>query len=229
VGPVLSFYRRFTALIFDLDGTLIDSVPQVAWAMNRVFVEDGLAPLSHDEVKAAVGSGARAMFDKTLVSRRTDVDIDGMVRRYLAAYQEDPAAETVVYDGVREVLTEFVAAGVPMGICTNKPSRITGAVLQALDLDRFFGAVVAADDTPFMKPDGRHVLAVLDGLRVDAERAVLVGDSETDVSAGRSAGMATIAVTYGYCHVPLAEIGADALIDSFGKLPAALCALSKVA
>ena len=229
MGPVLTFNRRFTALVFDLDGTLIDSVPQVAWAMNRVFAEDGLALVSLDEVRAAVGFGARAMFDKTLASRRTDVNIDEMIRRYIAAYQEDPAVETVVYDEVREVLTEFSASGVLMGVCTNKPSRITDAVLRALDLDRFFGLVVAADDTPFMKPDGRHVLAVLDALMVDTERAVLVGDSETDVSAGQSAGLATVAVTYGYCHVPFAELGADVLIDTFGKLPNALCALSRAA
>ncbi len=227
MGPLLSFNHQFAAIVFDLDGTLIDSVPQVAWAMNRVFAEDGLAPLDLDEVKIAVGGGAREMFDKTLATRRLEADVDGMIQRYMAAYLEDPAAETIVFDGVREILAEFAGAGVLMGICTNKPSRSTGAVLRALGLDGFFGAVAAADDTPFMKPDGRHVTAVLDALGVNAERAALVGDSEIDVRAGRAAGLATVAVTYGYCHVPFAELGADALIDTFGELPRALSTLSE--
>lgn len=210
------------SLALDLDGTLIDSVPAVAAALNQLFAEDGFRQLSLDEVKTTVGPGARVMFEMALdmVGQTHDTArIDRYLERYIPAYLEDPAGSTVVYDGVRETLDMLQDQGINMGICTNKPGQTTRAVLDALDLSRYFSAIVTVDDTRYRKPDGRHVLETLTIMKADPANAVMIGDSETDIQAGQGAGLKTIAVTYGYCHVPFSELGADALIDSFALVP----------
>ena len=213
------------SLALDLDGTLIDSVPAVAATINRLFAEDDLRQLSLDEVKSTVGPGARVMFEMALdmVGQSHDTArIDAYLERYVPAYLEDPASSTVVYDGVRETLDFLKSCNINLGICTNKPGQTTRAVLDALDLSKYFSAVVTVDDTPYRKPDGRHVLHTLELMGADPGQAAMVGDSETDIAAGRDAGIQTVVVTYGYAHVPFEDMNADAIIDSFSALPSAL-------
>ena len=151
--------------------------------------------------------------------------IDGPMERYIDFYKKHPADETVVYAGVVEALETLAGRGVQMGICTNKPLAMTGLVLEALGLDRYFSAVTCGDAVPHRKPDGRHVLLTLDMMNAGAAHAVMVGDSETDVAAGKDAGLPVVAVSYGYAHVPIAELGVDAVIDSFAALPDTLDSL----
>ncbi len=228
MGPLLTSKPAFEAIVLDLDGTLIDSVPQVCWAMNRVFDEEGLGSLGVDEVEAIVGEGVKVMFEKALATRGgpSSFDLDTMIARYLDVYLSDPAAQTVIYEGVCETLDFLTEQGLPMGICTNKPRASTRAVLDALGLTKYFDVVVTAEDTLNRKPDGRHVLETLAAMGRDGATAVMVGDSESDIRAGRDAGLATVAVTYGYCHVPFADLGADAVIDNFDALPETLTRLA---
>ena len=218
----------FEAIVFDLDGTLIDSVPDVQGALNRMLKAEGRQPISLEQAHAFVGEGARVLVEKALAATGPLPDaIDGPMERYIDFYKKHPADETVVYAGVVEALETLAGRGVQMGICTNKPLAMTGLVLEALGLDRYFSAVTCGDAVPHRKPDGRHVLLTLEMMKAAATGAAMVGDSETDVAAGKDAGLPVVAVSYGYAHVPIAELGVDAVIDSFAALPDTLDSLHR--
>ena len=216
------------ALVFDLDGTLIDSVPQVAAAVNATLVEAARPTLSLAAVCDMIGEGARVTLERAFAATggTGNVDIGAMTERYLVHYLTDPAAHTVVFPDVIEVLEQFRRAGAIMGICTNKPGATTRPVLDALNLSRFFAAVVTADDTPYRKPDGRHVLDTLEAMGADRNRAVLIGDSEHDLAAARNADVPAVFVAYGYDHAVVAEMPAAARIERFRDLPAAIAGIA---
>lgn len=212
------------SVVFDLDGTLIDSVPAVAAAINRVLAEEGRQPVSVAQTKGMLGGGALETMVKALqATGGGDEKLAApLMERYFATYLDDPGADTVVYPGVMDVLEGLRAEGVVMGICTNKPGETTVPVIEALGLDDFFSAVLTPADTRFCKPDGRHVLETLAAMDRGTQGAVFVGDSETDVLAANDAGIPVVCVTYGYCHVPFAQLDTLALIDTFGELPGVL-------
>jgi phosphoglycolate phosphatase len=222
----------YRAIVFDLDGTLLDTLPDSRAALNRVLAEDSYRTLTLGEVQSTVGDGARAMLRKALqlaggATSPDDVALDVYVGRYLAAYLETPARLTTPYPGVPDTLALFAREGRKLGICTNKPRATTDAVLARLGIDRYFDAVVCPEDVAKRKPDGAHLLATLGRMRVDREAAVFVGDSETDMAAAVDAGVAAVAVSYGYCHAPVETLPADAIVASFAELPAALARLAK--
>ena len=213
------------AIAFDLDGTLINSVPDVRAAINRLLVSEGRSEISLEQTLSLVGQGARVMMEQamTLSGAAPPSDaLDRMVETYIGFYQDHPADLTTIYPGVVEVLESLAARGVRMAICSNKPFVMTKLVLKTLSLDRFFDAVTGGDNVPHRKPDGRHVTHALDLMGGHHAHAVMVGDSETDVAAGQDAGLPVVAVTYGYTHVAVADLGADVLIDRFSDLPDAL-------
>ena len=219
----------FAAVIFDLDGTLIDSVPDVRAAVNRVLAELDRPLLSLDQIKTMIGEGAQVMLK--MVMEQTGGYTPGMeeeyLPRFLATYKAHPADHTLVYPGVFDVLDQLKADGVALGMCTNKPSITTLPAVKALGLNKYFQAIVCADQVEHRKPDGRHVLNILERMGVSPENAVMVGDSETDIAAAVDAGVPAVAVSYGYCHVPLEELPCDILINSMAELPGALIEISK--
>ena len=219
----------FAAVIFDLDGTLIDSVPDVRAAVNRVLAELDRPLLSLEEIKTMIGEGAQVMLK--MVMEQTGGYTPGMeeeyLPRFLATYKAHPADHTLVYPGVFDVLDQLKADGVALGMCTNKPSITTLPAVKALGLNKYFQAIVCADQVEHRKPDGRHVLNILERMGVSPENAVMVGDSETDIAAAVDAGVPAVAVSYGYCHVPLEELPCDILINSMAELPGALIEISK--
>jgi len=215
----------FEALIFDLDGTLIDSAPDVRASVNRVLADLGRRELTLEETKGMVGWGGRVLIEKALAlsgNAGTDEDINAGLEGFLATYAAHPADHTVVFPGVIQALEGFRDAGVKLGICTNKPTATTPPVLQAMGLDGFFDVISCGDAVPHKKPDGRHVELVVEQLGATIETAAMIGDSESDITAAINAGVKSVAVTFGYAHVPVEELGADALIDHFDKLASAL-------
>ena len=220
--------KGIEAIVFDLDGTLIDSVPDVCAAINRALAAAGHGAVTLDAARGMVGWGARVMLEKAVAAvapGTAALPDDAMARlleSYLSFYREEPAARTVIYPGVIDVLEELSAAGLLMGICTNKPHGMTTVVLDALDMTRFFKGIAGADAVPFRKPDARHVQHTIGLMGATGRSAVMVGDSETDMAAGRNAGLPVIAVTYGYAHGAVDDLDADIRIDRFDALPAAL-------
>ena len=215
------------ALVFDLDGTLIDSIPQVAAAVNATLAEAARPILTLAAVRDMIGEGARVTIERAFAATggTGGVDIGAMIDRYLAHYLADPASHTVVFPGVIEVLEEFRRMGAVMGVCTNKPGATTRPVLDALNLSRFFAAVVTADDTRHRKPSGRHVLDTLAAMNADSARAVFIGDSEPDMAAAHDAGIPAVLVTYGYGRAAVADLPAAARIERFRDLPIAVAGI----
>ena len=178
--------NTFQALIFDLDGTLIDSAPDVRASINRVLAELGRRELTLEETKDMVGWGGRVLVEKALIQTGvagTPDDIDRALDAFLKTYAAHPADHTTVFPGVLEALEKFKAVGIKMGICTNKPTATTLPVLEAMGLDGFFGVISCGDAVPHPKPDGRHVRLVVEELGATIQTTAMAGDSESDISA----------------------------------------------
>jgi phosphoglycolate phosphatase len=221
----------FEALIFDLDGTLINSLPDICASMNRVLVEVGRRALTLNETKDMVGWGGQVLVEKALAitgNEMTKNDVNLILEKFIDIYSKHPNDHSIVFPGVFSMLERFKSAGVAMGICTNKPTATTSPVLQAMELDRFFEVVSCGDAVPYKKPDGRHISMVVDQMGATNQTSVMIGDSESDITAAIEAGVRSVAVTFGYAHIPCNKLGADAIIDHFDELPEALVKISPV-
>ncbi len=218
-----------TAIVIDLDGTLVDSVPDLRAALNALLAEEGRPALSVDEVKGMVGDGATKLVERGFAATGAAADADALaalVRRFLGLYEGHAALHTRPYPGVPETLRRLSAEGLRLGICTNKPYAATLEVLEALDLRRFFAVVTGGDSlNEVRKPDPRMLLTTLARMDATPEAAVMVGDNANDVAVAHGAGVPVIAVTYGYPKMPPERLGADLLIDRFDQLPTALARL----
>ncbi|MBV9859486.1 MAG: phosphoglycolate phosphatase [Alphaproteobacteria bacterium] len=210
-------------LLFDLDGTLIDSVPDLCAALNQMLRERGRAPLTPQEVAPMVGDGMPALVSRALAARGLDpVETPALLPRYVALYEANAANLTRPYPHVPETLELLRRRGYRLGICTNKLQRPTMVVLRALGLSELFDAVAGGDRFPVKKPDGGHVLGLIDLLYGRADRAAMIGDHENDAAAAKAAKVPILLMRYGYARGDLATLGCDALLDDFAELPAVL-------
>lgn len=207
-------------IVFDLDGTVIDSAPDLRNAVNVVLRAAGRRPITLDETHRFVGQGSRVLVERAFAATGDPAhDLDAATARYLEAYRSATTLETVLYAGVQEALTAAQAAGWGLALCTNKPEGPTHEVLATFDLAGFFGeAVVGGDTLPVRKPDPAPVHEALARLGVPNGPAVFVGDSETDVAAARAAELPVIAVAWGYRRHPVEALGADAVLEDYSAL-----------
>jgi phosphoglycolate phosphatase len=211
------------AVIFDLDGTLIDSAEDVRAALNRALAAVGRGEVASDRMPSLIGHGARPMIENALRATGdagTAELIEQVLSRYTANYLAAPAALTTVFPGARETLSMLRDAGIKLGVCTNKPERLTQAVLRALNLLEQFASVLGGDSLPVRKPDPEHLWATLRPLGVSPSHAVYVGDSAVDVATARSAGIPVILVEHGYAAESARSLGGDAVISSLSALSA---------
>jgi phosphoglycolate phosphatase len=192
-GTMESTEKR--AVIFDLDGTLIDSDPDIRTALNRVLAAEGLAPLSTAEVQSMIGDGAKVLLERAFAARGSQAEPRHLTA-FLADYEANSVVETVPYAGIVVVLEALTAAGYLLGVCTNKPVVAARNVLARLEMDKYFAAVVGGDSTPFRKPDPQHLAATL--AEMGATRAVMIGDHRNDIDAAAGLGIPSIFVTWGY-------------------------------
>lgn len=209
------------AVIFDLDGTLIDSLPDVLSALNTVLADAGRRPVTIDEGKLMVGGGAEPLIERAFDLTGGPVapaDIQIHVDAFSVNYQAVPVRHTIIFDGVVPALEELASRGYRLGICTNKPHEAALTVLKALGLDRHFASCIGKAARPFNKPDRRHYVAVTEELGVVTANSVYIGDSETDVKTARNAGVPIVLVPFGYSRKPAAELGGDRLICHFSEL-----------
>lgn len=221
----MSTLARFPALLFDFDGTLIDSAPEIGAGLNGLLTERGRPPVTDDQVRRFIGDGAAKLVERGFAATGAPLPPGALadaVKRYLEIYAAVPAEPDSVYPGVIETLTILRTAGHRLALCTNKPEAISRALLPDLGLGGLFEVVVGGDTLPQRKPDPAPLLHALAQLGLPASGACMVGDNANDVNAARAAGMPVVAVSYGYPRMPPVALGADALIDRFAQLPQAL-------
>ncbi|KAA0688827.1 HAD-IA family hydrolase [Azospirillum brasilense] len=212
----------FSVVVFDLDGTLIDSARDMTRVLNRTLSRFARPALTEEQVRGMVGDGSAALVRHAFAATGdalTDAALQPALDDYLDAYFHDDEPPTL-YPGVPETLAGLADSGVKLGLCTNKPERITRKLLDTLDLLPLFGALAGGDTLPVKKPDGRHLSWVVEAL--GGGNAAMVGDNRNDVKAARAAGVPVVAMTYGYPRMPVQELGADILLDRIADLPDAL-------
>lgn len=210
-------------LVFDLDGTLVDSVPDLRAALNQMLGERGRPPLSPPQVKQMVGDGVPALVARALAASGADPsEAVAALPRFLEIYEANAAELTRPYPGVSETLTLLRRRGYRTAICTNKPQRATIAVLQGLDLLPLFDGIAGGDHFPSKKPDRDHLLGLIHELAGKPETTAMIGDNENDAAAAHAAGVPLVLMRYGYARVDPDNLAADALLDDFAALPGTL-------
>ena len=209
-----------SAVLFDLDGTLVDSAPDLAGAGNDMRRDRGLPELPFERLRPMVGSGARGMVGAAFGITPDDAAFPALRDEFLSRYESRLTRESRVFDAMLPVLDTLDAASVPWGIVTNKISRYTGPLVEALGLAARAAVVICGDTTPHAKPHPAPLLEAARRLGVTAARCVYVGDDLRDVQAGRAAGMRTIAVAWGYLGQgePIGAWQADDVIDRPAQL-----------
>lgn len=209
-------------IAFDLDGTLVDTAPDLVRALNRTLALEGLAPVGLAAVRRFVGHGARAMIQRAATLSHaafSEERLDALTLSFVDFYVEDIAAESRPFPGAVEALDALAGAGATLAVCTNKRTGLSQALLGALGLAERFAAIVGADSVAERKPHPGHLIEAVARAGGSMTRALMVGDSSTDVGAARAAGAPIVLVSFGYLDAPAEELGADAIVDRFSELP----------
>lgn len=212
-------------VVFDLDGTLAETAPDIMRVLNVILVREQLAALPLERARELVGAGARALIERgfKVSGRALDTPtLDRLFDDFLTIYAEDVASGSYLFDGVLEAMDQLAASGHRLAVCTNKPILHTRLILEHFGVAGRFAAVAGRDSFPFFKPDPRHLTLTIEQAKGDPARAVMIGDSRTDILTARAAGIPTICVPFGYTDVPIETLKPDEVIQHFTELPEAV-------
>lgn len=213
------------AVLFDLDGTLADSAPDIAAALNTSLSLNGLKPLSLDQVKAMVGGGARLLCERALFANGLEGHgslADALHATFLRTYGARPCVETALYPGAHDALVRLGRRGLKLGIATNKPDDLSQAIVDALGIRRNLGVVIGSTSALALKPAPDMLVRACATFCVAADEAIMVGDSRADLEGARAAGMGCVLFAHGYSPEPVEILGADGVLESFAELDYAL-------
>lgn len=216
---------RDLTLVFDLDGTLIDTAPDLIAAANHVLALRGLAPLPLETLKPSISFGAREIIATGLKvhdARFNESELDGLLDTFLAFYADNIAVESRPFPRLVETLETYRDQGVTLVVCTNKREGLSRLLLDQLGMGDLFKALAGRDTFSVCKPHPDHLLGAIRLAGGDPRRSVMVGDSEVDVATAKAADVPVIGVTFGYTHIPVTEMAVDAAIDHYSEFPAAL-------
>jgi phosphoglycolate phosphatase len=209
-------------IVFDLDGTLVDTAPDLVGTLNVVLDREGLSPVPYEEGRMLVGGGARYMIERGLASQgnsRTKADLDRLFGDFIAHYSLHVADRSRAFPGVEEALDVLADGGYQLAVCTNKLERLSMRVLDALGLSRRFAAICGQDTFGVQKPNPEFLRKTLERAGGVLDRAIMVGDSPTDISTAQAAGIPVIAVDFGYTNIPVSQLAPDRIISHFNALP----------
>ena len=212
-------------IAFDLDGTLVDSAPDLIGTLNRMLVEEGLPPVPMESASILIGSGARALLVHGFEAAGAPVErakSDELFERFLVDYAAHIADGSQPFEGVVETLERLSERGAILVVATNKRSDLSELLLGKLDLTRHFAAIVGPDRVSARKPSGAHLKEAVAIAGGDPERAIMVGDAAPDADAARDAGMPCILTTFGFTPTPVEDLGGDVLIDAFEDVEEAI-------
>ena len=208
-------------IAFDLDGTLVETAPDLIGTLNLMLAEHGLPPVPLSAARHLVGGGSRRMLEHGFREAGADFDAGQaplLVERFVEVYRDRIADESFLFEGVEAALDRLAADGARLCVCTNKRTDLSIELLERLGVLGRFDAVVGPDAVSARKPDRAHLIEAVRKAGGDPARALMVGDSDNDVNAARAAGAPVIAVSFGYTETPPADLGADRLIDRFDEL-----------
>ena len=213
-------FQNVAAVLFDLDGTLIDSAPDLGAAVDKMRVQRGLPSLPLEQYRPMAGAGARGMIGIAFGITPEHADFEAMKEEFFVNYENCMTERTRIFEGVHDMIAALVSQGLPWGVVTNKSSRFTDPLTSAMPLFATAGTIVSGNTTPHAKPHPEPLFEAARRLSVDPARCVYVGDDERDIVAGLAAGMGTVAATYGYLgqQTDIARWNAHLHIDSPLKL-----------
>ncbi len=216
-------------IVFDLDGTLVETAPDLVDTLNVIFAREGMPPVPYDTARTLIGGGAKAMIARGVEAENrsfTPAELERMFEDFIAHYAKHVADRSHVFPGLIDALDRLADDGFRFAVCTNKLEGLSRSLLEKLALTKRFKAICGQDTFGIQKPNPevlRRTIAVAGG---DPRRAIMVGDSETDILTARGAGVPVIAVDFGYSERPVSTFGPDHIISHFAQLPDAVTAAS---
>jgi phosphoglycolate phosphatase len=215
-------------VVFDLDGTLVDTAPDLVATLNVILARLDLPPVAFAAARNMVGGGARAMIERGLAAEGRNLatpEVDGLVKDFIAHYGAHIADRSLPFAGLAAALDELAAAGCCLAVCTNKLEWLSVRLLDALGLSPRFAAICGADTFGLQKPAPELLQRTIARCGGHATHAVMVGDSISDIAMAKAAGLPVVAVDFGYSEIPVTELGPDKVISALGDLPAAVFGL----
>ncbi len=210
-----------TTIVFDLDGTLVDTAPDLIGATDHVLASIGLGPADAVRQRDKISFGARHMIVDALAQAgrvMPSEEVDALHNRFIAHYEANIARTSRPYRHVIETLRSLKSSGARLAVCTNKTEQLARSLLIALSMDHHFDAVAGLETFPVSKPHPGHILGTIEMAGGDPDRAIMVGDSENDVKAARAAGVPVIGCSFGYTDIPMSQLGPDAVIGDYFEL-----------
>ena len=201
VHPTSTSLRPFSAILFDLDGTLVDTAPDLAFALNTLLEQEGLESISYQDIRSVASNGSPAILNLGFGITAEHSDYQSLQQRFLQLYLANITRETALFDGMEEVLCALEKLTIPWGIVTNKPAFLTEPLAKGLNLTHRAGCIVSADTTSFSKPHPAPMLHACDIIQHKPENCIYIGDAARDIEAGKNANMQTIAALYGYIGI----------------------------
>ncbi len=214
-----------TTIVFDLDGTLVDTAPDLVASLNHTIAVQNLAPVGYDDLTHLVGQGARVMITRAFALRDVPLDekeLPALLERFINHYKAGMPGESRAYPGLVAALERLAAEGFTLAVCTNKLEELARPLIEKLGLTHHFAAITGGDTFPVRKPDARHLTGTIEKAGGHPARALMIGDSINDILAARNAGIASIAVPFGYSDTPIENLGASRIINHFDELTVAL-------
>lgn len=218
-----------STIVFDLDGTLIDTAPDLVDTLNVVFAREGLPPVPYEAARNAIGGGAKAMIARGIEAEGRALSpekVEQMFADFIAHYSDHLADRSRPFPGLTDALDALAARGCRFAVCTNKLERLSMLLLDRLKLADRFVAICGQDTFGVQKPDPEILRRTIAAAGGTMQHAVMIGDSLTDIRTARAAGVPIIAVDFGYSERPIAEFGPDRTISDFAQLPASIAAIS---
>ncbi|MBP2238189.1 phosphoglycolate phosphatase [Sinorhizobium kostiense] len=208
-------------VVFDLDGTLVDTAPDLVASLNHAVTQAGIEPVTYADLTHLVGHGARAMIERTFALRGKtlgEADLAWQMKEFVEFYHGSMPGESLPYPGLVEALDRLQDAGLKLAVCTNKPEMLAKRLLDGLGLAGRFAAIAGGDTFSVRKPHAEHLLSTVANAGSSVERAVMVGDSLNDILVARNAAVPSIAVPFGYSDVPIESLSPDRIITHFDEL-----------
>ena len=212
-------------LVFDLDGTLVDTAPDLINATNHTLSLKGLAPVRSELIRPAISFGARVMIETSLSLHKVTLptlEIDGLFEAFLDYYVQNIAIESRPFPGIMQMIARYRERGTRLAVCTNKREDMSRSLLAALKMDDMFHAIAGRDTFAVLKPDPGHLTGAIDLARGHPKRAIMVGDSQTDIATAQAAGIPVIGVTFGYSDPPMEDLHPTTQIRSYDEFDAAV-------